>query len=309
MTKYYRKVIQIKAEHSPNVILGLAEKRAGKRPSNKMIVPGVLSWYDYQKRRSTWDLIRQCIGLDAEFYEGAELKMFPGLWLNRAATLARRLHLENRSRRAKALGIDPGEGQEDSSFAVIDELGLIEMVSAKTPDTTAIPTICLDLMRRYKLQPEQVCLDRGGGGKQHADYLRRIGYKVRTVAFGEPILVPIKYGETQVKERIVNREERYSFKNRRAEMYGNLRVLLDPVNKGFAIPAQYTTLREELTAFPLSYDEEGRLFLPPKNKKDPNSKTKTLIEIIGHSPNEADALVVAVHCMLTKPLMARAGVG
>jgi len=308
MVRYYRKIIKIRAEDSPNVILGLAQEAAGIPPSHKVLVPGVLTYDLYKKRRATWDAIRQCVGLDAEFYEGQEVKMFPPLWRNRAATLARKYHLEGRPRRAKALGIDPGEGAEDTSWSVIDELGLMKLIAYKTLDTSVITGQTLEIMREYKIAPEYVCFDRGGGGKEHADRLRSQGYKVRTVAFGEPLLIPIRYGDTQVKDRVANREERYSYVNRRAEMYGTLRLLLDPVNPGFALPAEYQRLHDELAPIPLMYDQEGRLYLLPKNRRDPTSKVPTLIELIGHSPNDADSLVVAIHAMTHRPLQARAGV-
>lgn len=304
--RYWRRIIQIKAEDSPNVQMGLYADRMGLvLDEYPEIIHGVIGYKEYLKRRALFDPIRQCIGLDAEFYEGNEVKLFPPLWINRAAALARRL--VGQRRRAKAIGIDPGEGVEDTSWAVIDELGLIELIAKKTDDTSVITGDTLAIMRRYKVPPYYVCFDRGGGGKQHADRLRLQGFPVRTVSFGEPLNVPIKYGETLVKDRIVNQDEKYAYFNRRAEMYGTVRQLLDPINKGFAIPAQYVRLRQEMLTIPLTYDEEGRLYLLPKNKKDPDSTKKTLIELIGHSPNDADALAVAVYAMTHKPVVAIAG--
>jgi hypothetical protein len=108
-------------------------------------------------------------------------------------------------------------------------------------------------------------------------------------------------------EAIIEKEERYHFKNRRAEMYGTLRVFLDPSLKryvgnkdeftGFGLPAEYIELRRQLSLIPLSYDQEGRLYLLPKYKRSPNSTERTLTEIIGCSPDEADALVLAIHAM------------
>lgn len=306
LPRYWRKIIQITAEDSPNVQMGLYADRMGLQLDEyPEVIKNVLSYLEYKKRRAIWNPIRQCIGLDATFYEGKEVKMFPSLWLNRAVALARRQ--VGQRRMAKAIGCDPGEGVEDSSWSVVDELGLIELFSKKTDDTSEIPGITLALMRKYGVPPHYVCFDRGGGGKQHADRLRLQGFKVRTVAFGEPMLAPIKYGDMLVKERIENIEEKYAYFNRRAEMFGTLRMLLDPINKGFTIPPQYVRLRQELMAIPLTYDEEGRIYLLPKNKRDPNSKKKTLIELIGHSPNDADSLVVAVYAMIHKPALASAG--
>jgi hypothetical protein len=45
----------------------------------------------------------------------------------------------------------------------------------------------------------------------------------------------------------------------------------------------------------LQYDGEGVIWLPPKNKPDPTSNKESLVDIIGHSPDEADSLVLAYH--------------
>lgn len=311
--RYWRKIIHVAATDSPNVKLGLMERARGKEPSNDIIVPGVLTFNEYEKRLATWDEIRICVSLRGEFYEGKEVKMFPPLWVNRAVTIARQLRLSGIHRRARALGCDPGEGSEDTAWAIVDELGLIELIAKPTPDTSTITSETLALMRKYNIPPEYVCFDRGGGGKQHADRLRTQGYRVRTVAFGEPMLAPIKYSQiTPVKDRVGHREEMYSYVNRRAEMFGNLRNLIDPslAPKGFAIPGEYVELRRQLMLIPLRYDEEGRLFVLPKTRKNPEMKSKglpTLNEIIGHSPNEADALVVACYALTHPPLQAKAG--
>lgn len=317
--RYWRKIIRITAEDSPHVRRGLALERQGYTSTaiiearldtvtddnGTPLFPGVIDYATYKKRRAIWDEVRQAVGLDAEFWAGREVRLYPPQWLQRAVMLARQLY--GQKRHARAIGIDPGEGSAETAWAVVDELGLIEMVAKKTPDTSVITGDTLALMRKYNIPPEYVCFDRGGGGKEHADRLRRQGFRVRTVSFGEPLLLPIKYGDTQVKDRIINRDERYSYFNRRAEMYGTLRNLLDPINKGFALPAEYVRLRRQLIPIPLTYDEEGRLKLPPKTKRDPESKKPCLIDIIGCSPDQADALVVAIYAMTHKPAVARAG--
>jgi hypothetical protein len=42
MAKYFRRVIRIKAEDSPNVRYALAQIAAGKKPTGEVILPGVL---------------------------------------------------------------------------------------------------------------------------------------------------------------------------------------------------------------------------------------------------------------------------
>lgn len=300
---YHRRVFRIKAEHSPNVRLGLAEMAAGKQPSRRELVPGVLGIDEYLLHRKTWDPVKQCVGLDADFYEGAEVLMFPPLWLNRAEELHRNLRARNRI--AKGCGTDAGEGKANSTWTAVDEDGIIEQISLKTPDTDEIVGISLAFMRKHNCPPDRFAFDRGGGGKQHADRMRKMGFPVRTVGFGEAVALEIKAGKNPVSLRREVREEKYAYKNRRAQMYGELREMLDPRNKGFAIPANCTELRRQLSVIPLKYDQEGRMLLPPKQSDDPNEVTLT--KLIGHSPDEADSLVLAVHAMLHKAHRALAG--
>lgn len=302
MAGLFRKVIRIEATDSPNV-------REGREA-----YPGILGPEEYERRLRTWDKVKQCIGLRAEFYEGADALLFPPDWLNRAEALARAL--KGKPRKARAIGCDPAEGGDSSAWSVVDEFGLIELLSLKTPDTTAVPNTTLALMHRYQVPAEYVVLDRGGGGKQAADTLRAKGHRVRTVAFGEPLALEPKHGQHQVSERREMREERTTYKNMRALLYGTLRELLDPATeqegyptpfgvavRGFGIPAEQAELRRQMAPIPLTYDSEGQLFLPPKRRKPGSKETaqKSLEEIIGHSPDELDSCVLAVHGMVTKP--------
>ncbi len=199
------------------------------------------------------------------------------------------------------MGCDPGEGVAETSWCVIDEYGVMESVSYPTPNTSDIAKQTLYLMKKHNLQPQSVMFDRGGGGKQVADQLRDMGFYVQTVGFGEKVMPKPKRGLTTIKHQIENKEDAYSFVNRRVEMYWRLSELLDPSlppknGVGFGIPDKDTELRKQLAPIPKKYGKEGEMWLPPKNKKDPNSKEKTLREIIGCSPDRADALVMALYC-------------
>lgn len=328
MKRYYRKIIHISAEDSPNVRLGLAQQRAGLQPTNQVLVPGILTWDEYVKRRRTWDKIRQRIGLDGKFWEGGETLMFPPVWLDRAERLD--IFLSGRQRIARGMGVDPGEGTANTAIAVVDELGLIELKAEKTPDTNRVVDMILETMYDYSLLPERILIDRGGGGKQYADRLRSSGINVRTVGFGDKPSVEPQRHKVQFGQKVDTNERRYAYFNRRAEMYGELRYLLDPGTsdrsglerayeevandkgrdvaelRGFALPVAYHRLREQLAPIPMKFELE-RLKLPPKHKRDPNSKEVTLTEIIGYSPDEADALVLAVHAMQMTNIRTTAG--
>jgi hypothetical protein len=305
MVRFYRKIVRVRAEDSPNVQLGLRQRAAGLKatglkPDGTPVLPGVLSWHEYLKRRETWDPVRQCIGLDAEFYEGAEVLLYPPEWLNRAERLADQLKNKRSPRIAKAIGIDPAEGGDKTTMAAVDELGLIELHSCLTPDTNEVFYNALGFIRKHNVAPEKVVFDAGGGGKQHAHRLRDAGYRVTTVAFGESVTPDLKRGTKSLSARADEREEKYVYRNRRAEMYGMLRIRLDPATEpGFALPAEYRELRRQLSLIPLTYDGEGRLMLLPKNRKS-GSNVATLTDLLGRSPDEADAVVMAVYGMERK---------
>lgn len=334
MPRYYRKVIRIRGEDSPNVRFALAEIAAGHNPSDTILIPGVLPYADYKKRRVMWDKIRQCIGLDAQFYVGPETLLFPPEWLNRAE----RYEIVSlcRSHPAEAIGIDPGEGVANTSYSAVNRYGLKEQISIRTPDTSVIIGQTISFITRHNVPLDKVAFDRGGGGKQIVDMMHRMGYKgIRTVGFGETIALKPKRGMRMIEERIDNVAERGAYKNRRAEMYGELRLLLNPyvtffmdsnsqirINQNFegqlrdltfAIPPEYTELRRQLAPLPKWEDEEGKLYLPPKQRKPSEKKSSqsvkvTLNELLGCSPDEADSLVLAVHAMLHKDKRATAGV-
>lgn len=299
---YYRKVIKIRAEDSPNVILARRQIAAGMEPTNTIIVPGVKSWAKYCQDRVLWDPILQTIGLDAEFYEGAENLLYPPEWLNRAEELHDAMVARKFKRTAKAMGVDPAAGGDKTAIAIIDEFGLIELLAIPTPDTSVIPTTVLRKMREYNLKPEQILFDLGGGGQQHVDRLRAQGYNVKGVGFGEAVSAPLRRVPSAFADKLDVRESRYAYYNRRAEMYGDLSILLDPASdrpQGFALPRQYDNLRKQMSVIPKVYEME-RLKIPPKDKKGRDDKQVTLKELIGHSPDELDALVLAVHQLLHK---------
>ena len=302
LTGLKRKVIRIKAEDSPNVRLALAEIASGQEPSGRVLIPGVKQYWEYAVNRRDWDAHQQCVSLDADWYQGGDIMMYPPTWLNYSEKRAR--ELSQYKRVAKAIGVDTGEGSAETAIAVVDELGLIELQSHKTPDTSEIPGWVLAIAREHNVPPEKIMFDRGGGGYEHACVLRKLGYNVRTIAFGST-LVPDKKMRgvvSPLKERIKEAEVKYVYKNRRAEMYHLLRLQMNPANGlGFALAAEYHELRRQLAPVPLRYDEEGRIYLPPKNLKPGDNEDKeTMMKLIGCSPDQSDALVLGVYGMLIK---------
>ena len=304
--KFFRKVIQIKAERSPSIRLALAQKKNGIEPTNDVVIPGVMSWTEYCYRRSTWDEMKQTIGLDAEFYEGKEVKLYPPDVLERCKVKADDLDIPTHRRRARAMGVDPGEGGDSTVWTVVDEHGILAQIAEKTPDTSVIPNRTIALINQYGLEPQNVLFDPGGGGKEHADLLRAKGYDVRAVPFGGSPTSPNEYNELREmrEQKREVREERAVYKNRRAEMYGEASLVCRGAHPtgigslGFAIPREYEDLLEQLAIMPKLYDGEGRMYLPPKNKPTPKYSGETISGMLGHSPDEADSFVLAVFGMV-----------
>jgi len=334
-----RKVIHVAAEASPNVRRAFVEmgvaswqeyldkRKAGtlrREPSGATLLPGVLSWAQYSHRRETWDAQEQAVGLDATFYQGRQLMLWPPDVLALSLRLALEMESSGRFRRAKGGGIDSAEGGDNTSLCAVDELGVVELVSLKTADTTRVVVEAVDFMRRHQLSPDRVCFDLGGGGKQHMDRLRKMGYDVRGVRFGAAVEKQLKRGHTMFAEKKEVQEDQYVYRSRRAEMYyegADLFVRREgiggKVEGGFAVPfhkgGPYASLKIQLSKVPRLKDDEGRMIMLGKGQlteQDQKAgRTKTLIQLIGHSPDEMDALVLAIHAMLHKVFQQKAGSG
>jgi hypothetical protein len=297
-SRYYRKIIQIRAVDSPSVQLGLEQERRGLKPTDEVLVPGLLTYSEYKKRRLMWDKQRQTIGLDAEFYEGAETRLFPIEWLNRAADRAR---LRTKKGEHRAMGVDTGEGGDDTVWTIVDRYGILHQLTLSTPDTSVIPGRTIQLMKEYNVPAQYVMFDRGGGGYQHVKALGAKGYKVNHVAFGETASDPNRFKRMRTSMQKADEQGvRTTYKNRRAEMYGLIREMICPFTneEGFGIDRKYEELVRQLSPIPLWYDEEGKLELPPKGMrkgKKSNPDRPTLQELLGCSPDEADSLALAVY--------------
>jgi len=290
--QFSRKVLHISGDDSPNVKIGRWWAEQGRTGSPPREIPGVMTWERYKHYELTLDPIKKAMRLHGQFYEGREYLMFPPAWLDAAEELWQTVIGLDRG--PYFMGVDVAEGGRDlTCWAVIDRFGIVDVEAMSTRDTSVIPDITRDKMRRYKIPAKHVCFDRGAGGKQYSDLMKRQGLRVRAIGFGEGAREPKVY------------------LNRRCEMYGRMRETMNPQrwtkvvdeqgnetwSRCFAIPPDSYELRGELTVLPLAYDERGKLWLPPK-KKTKNSKAQTLEEMIGRSPDRADAVVLANWAMV-----------
>lgn len=315
-TGLLRKIIHVGAEHSPNVVMGEMLHNAGVPGPYPTVVPGVLSYHEYRRRLKIWDKIKIHMRVHGHFYEGDETLLYPSEWLDKAEAVYEMLCPQGYeasldpigARVAAAMGVDCGGGRDLSVWTVINRNQLIYQFAIPTPDTMEIVNHSIRLMRRYKLRPERVAFDAGGGGKQIADRLRQMKYSVKTVFFGESPTPPkgLRIKRTEKKES--QAERRQTYKNRRAEMYGMTREILDPsVNEQvFGLPVELHELRKEMAVMPMLYDHEGKMYLPPKDRPPSatgkvNEEIITIKKLLGHSPDRADSLVLAVFALLGQP--------
>ena len=300
-----RRVLKICAEDSPNVRLGIIQESRGEEPTDEVLIPGVKGYAEYKKNLRMWDPIQQCVSLKAEFYEGDEVKLFPQEHLELAFERADELErLYGLDRRGKNLGVDTAEGGDSTVITVGDSLGFIRSFSRKTADTSVIEDDVIRVMREYGISAERVLFDRGGGGKQIADRMRRNGYNVRTVGFGESAIPEKRRGVVQLDQRKLEQEVRYAYINRRAEMYSLLSDAINPVNGTvYGIPRRMIDLANQLRPIPRLYDKEGRLWLPPKNKPPGSGShtVKTMQEMIGRMDDRGQCCTMLLRASAVNP--------
>ena len=174
---------------------------------------------------------------------------------------------------------DPAEGGDNTAWAVINaRQGLVYLHARRTSDTTDIPNETLALMREWRVDDQDCGFDRGGGGKIHADILRSRGHNVKTIAFGESVKNDPHRGMRQFGEKLDIKEDRYAYRNLRAQMYYELAL-----DTEFAMPSKFLdrnringthSLRWQLSKIPRLLDDEGCYWLPSKGNQTEEMKQK-----------------------------------
>ncbi|HVC95499.1 MAG TPA: hypothetical protein VND64_17520 [Pirellulales bacterium] len=322
--RLYRKVIHVSGEQSPNVLFARSHIAAGRAGPPPVVAPGILTYADFQARQANLPCDKVRTRLLGLFPDEADERLFPSEWLDIAqklgAELQRLIAIVEAERAAAnerddgglptsrsgipyrfdhpySIGIDVASGGGDETvWVVLGRYGVREIVAKRTPDTSEITGVTMRLTRKYHIWPGAVAFDAGGGGQQIADNISdRERWDLRIVAFGETARKPAMY------------------RNRRAELYGELRNALEPKRlaramlklpverwppkkRCLSIPPDDAKLREELAVLPKSYDGDGRLRLPPKSRSPGGDRREpTVRELLGgRSPDRADALVLAL---------------
>lgn len=302
---YLRRVIHMPATASPNVKVGLEQQRRGIRPTGTRVMSGVMSWQEYQDHLTTLDPAQMSVKVLAKFYRGPELMLWPAEWLSRCAMLSgERSVIESRRTGhglpplVRSMGFDSAEGGDSSVWCVGDDLGVLAVVSMKTPDTNEIIGMTRHMWREWNVTPDMTCFDLGGGGKEHADRLAASGQRVQVRRFNEAVTAdrPGGWDSDPEGHAAVVKALQGAFANLRSQMYGEASSDCDPLlpGDGYGIPDDTPVLRElhrQLGLMPKKRDDEGRMYLPSKSRKDEGTK-QTLTDVVGHSPDEADAFVL-----------------
>jgi hypothetical protein len=185
---------------------------------------------------------------------------------NESVIIARK-QPQYKTKSAIVAGFDPArEGDDRDAFIYRQGLNAfgLEYKDFKTfPEKVAY---CIGKLKDKKNYIQKLFIDYGGGGWEIAGLLREAG-------FGDRVKV-VNFGAKAMKND--------SYKNKRAEMYGELKKWLTDENETPSIPDD-DALHADLTAAGYSYDTKTRLQL--EKKKD--IKKRSLL-----SPDGADALAL-----------------
>lgn len=166
--------------------------------------------------------------------------------------------------RDRYFGFDAaGLGADSDVMVVIDKYGVIEYKKLIDEDTHTKVGIAQRLYEQYECKDG--CADGTGGySLGTVDLLKDKGFKITPVNFAQAAYDKEKYP------------------NSRTEMYLEL---AEAVREGFWIPEE---AREELLAQEVTINKRGQQALVPKD---------CVKKIIGHSPDLADAIALAVYAM------------
>jgi hypothetical protein len=302
-----RWVRRIDPEESPNLIRSREMDRDGMQGEYPLVVPGLLSRQEFDEWEATWDEPRKRVRLYGKLPSEEEMKLFPPAWLELARQLGGKLsdqierHEEWRGDEPYALGIDVAYGGGDlTAWVVLGRFGVRYVYAQSTPNTARISGHTIKLIQRYHIRSWAVAFDSGGGGKQIADMLRSMD----DMDFGA--IVDVSFGARALDHK--------KYHNRRTELYGELRIALEPTDERrallalavecwpddvncLALPPDEAKLIEDLAVLPYEWDSEGKQRLPPKDhaRRDLSSQTERSVRdrLKGRSPDRGDALVLA----------------
>lgn len=164
----------------------------------------------------------------------------------------------------KRLGIDcSGSGADYNVFIVADSSSIIEKVKIQVANTFEMFSTAKELIDRYGISIVNVDCT-GGFGNGVTDMIRDSYRRLEVNG--------VNFGQKAVEER---------FLNCRAEMYFNL---ADKIREGFYVDDD--SIKEELQYVTYEINTSGKTYLVSKSE---------IKELIGRSPDSADALALALY--------------
>lgn len=166
----------------------------------------------------------------------------------------------------RKMGIDcAGSGADNNVFTVVDDAGILEEVKIQIADTFKMFSIAQELIKKWDIR--RINIDVTGGFGNGVYDMLKANYK-------NIIINGVNFGEKPKDEK--------RFVNARAEMYfdGTDRIRDD----GFYVDDPM--IKEELQFTTYDINAAGKVLLCPK---------KVIKELIGRSPDSADALMLALY--------------
>lgn len=165
----------------------------------------------------------------------------------------------------RKLGIDcAGSGGDYNVFVVSDDNGILETVREQVADTYQLYNVANGLVKKWDVK--RINIDCTGG-------------------FGNGLCDMLKHNVGNIAVNAVNFAQKANndtvYLNARAEMYFNL---ADKIREGFYIDDD--RIREELQYTTYQINGSGKTLLCPKSN---------IKELIGRSPDSADALALALY--------------
>jgi len=238
------------------------------------------TWLEASYRRYRRDSLWVRSHIEARIPEVTADQLIPESWLDYAAAQTRPALLSNHPvHGTRRLSVDLGEGvgRDSSCVLVRDDLGILEAIAGNSIGLPEAAALMQTLGRKYNIPPARMSYDKLGIGRGMPNQLARYGLEGAVGYAGE-----------------ASPADKHGYTNLRTEAAWKLRQRLDPQHvpdmraphhsqPPFCIPpaAWWGRLREELK--PLTYECVGKLVkLLPK---------KDWTEILGHSPDVADALI------------------
>ena len=163
------------------------------------------------------------------------------------------------------MGCDPSRfGGDLSVIAIVDDNELLPLHVFKKMDTMELTGNLIALYKRFK--PVDIKVDVIGIGAGIVDRLREQGYPVN------PVNVSSAPNNTEL------------FMNLRAEIWWNLRELLDPNNKRNIVFPDDEELFADLAAVQFKYNSRGKIQIEEKEE---------MKKRIQRSPDRGDAVAIA----------------